>query len=193
MRTWLVEIAAVIVTVWLWLSPSPVLGFLAGLILLIYFGVVVVIDLEHRLILHPVSMAGVVLGLSIGIWLHGLTDTLLGGLAGFGSMLSLYFLGDRFARLVARSRGEALAEEALGFGDVNLSGVLGLILGWPGIVLGLILAILAGGVISLGYLVGMLLTRRYRSFVAIPYGPFLVTGAVVLLYFRDFLLALLGR
>ena len=73
---------------------------------------------------------------------------------------------------------------ALGFGDVNLAGVLGLLLGWPGIVLGLLLAILIGGVVSLVYLVVMAVLRRYHTFMAIPYGPFLIISAILLLYFQ---------
>jgi leader peptidase (prepilin peptidase)/N-methyltransferase len=178
--------------IWLWLSPPPNLGFALAFILLIYFGIVVLIDLEHRLIMHPVSLAGAVLGLGIGTWLHGIGSTLLGGAAGFGIMLALYGLGYLFARGLARLRGETIDEEALGFGDVNLMGVLGLILGWPGVLVGLILAILIGGLVSGIYMIGMLITRRFRAFTAIPYGPFLVAGALALLFFRASLLEYIG-
>ena len=188
-RTWIVEAAYIVTAFWLWDNPPQKLGFWLGLLILVYFGVVVVIDLEHRLILHPTSAIGALLGLGTGIWLHGLIATLLGGLAGFGGMLGLYLFGILFVKLVSRGRsgGES---EALGFGDVILSGVLGFFLGWPGIVAGLTFAIVLGGVASLVYLLAMLVARRYRSFAAIPYGPFLIAGAVFLLYFRDFLLAI---
>jgi leader peptidase (prepilin peptidase) / N-methyltransferase len=189
LRTWFVEIFAVFITLWLWYSPPDHLGFWLGLFLLAFFAIIVVIDLEHRLILHPVSIFGAIIGLGIGTWLNGLKLTLLGGLAGFGIMLVFYFGGILFAKLMSRIKRQELDEEALGFGDVNLSGILGLILGWPVIVAGLFIAILSGAVISVLLMVGMLLTRKYRTFVAIPYGPFLITGAVFLLYFRDFILA----
>jgi prepilin signal peptidase PulO-like enzyme (type II secretory pathway) len=188
-RTWIVELVYIVITVWLWSSPPEHLGIIVGLILLIYFGVVVVIDLEHRLILHPVSLVGGVIGLIVGVWLHGLPETILGGLAGFGIMLGLYLLGYLLARGVARIKNQTLDEEALGFGDVMLGGVLGLLLGWPGIVLGIVLAVLIGGLVSLLYVVILLVRRRYRSFIAIPYGPFLVAGCVGLLYFRDLIMA----
>lgn len=120
-----------------------------------------------------------------GIWLHGLLATILGGLAGYGIMLGLYFLGIGLLRVLSRVRNEEMPEEALGFGDVNLSGVIGLLLGWPGVVGGLIVAILLGGAISLLYILLLLVFRQYQSGRAIPYGPFLVGGAVFLLYFRD--------
>ncbi|MGE5224592.1 MAG: prepilin peptidase [Omnitrophica WOR_2 bacterium] len=192
-RTWLVELVSVLLTLFLWnYAPYPP-GFYVSLILLVYFGTVAVIDLEYRLILHPTSIAGAILGLVVGTWMHGILFTIIGGVAGFGTMFFFYYFGTLFARFVAKRRGEVLEEEALGFGDVNLSGVLGLLLGWPQIVIGLFLAILLGAVVSLIYMLTMVLIRRYRFFAAIPYGPFLITGAAILIYFRDFLLAVLPK
>jgi leader peptidase (prepilin peptidase) / N-methyltransferase len=175
----------------LWHSQTDILGYLVGMAWLSYFGIVVVIDMEHRLILHPVSLIGAGLGLAYGLWQHGLVWTLIGGAAGFGIMLGLFFLGALFAQGIAKIRGEDIDEIALGFGDVNLAGVLGLVLGWPGILGGLVLAILLGGVVSLLYILVTLILRRYRAFAAIPYGPFLVTSAIFLLFFRDALWAIL--
>jgi prepilin signal peptidase PulO-like enzyme (type II secretory pathway) len=59
-----------------------------------------------------------------------------------------------------------------------------LLLGWPGIIAGLVLAILLGGLASLIYVGVMILSKRFRTFAVIPYGPFLVLAAVALLYFR---------
>ena len=168
----------------MWANPPQRFNFTTGLILLAYFGVVIVIDLEHRLILHPVSLVGAILGLTVGIWLHGVQATLIGGVVGFGAMLGLYFLGGLIMNLVAKRRGETLDEDPLGFGDVNLSGVLGLLLGWPGIIMGLFLTIFLGGAASLLYLLAMLAMRRYRPNLALPYGPFLVGSAIILLYLR---------
>lgn len=86
-----------------------------------------------------------------------------------------------------------LDEEALGFGDVILSGVLGLILGWPGILLGLTLAILTGGLVSFIFILITALAGRYRAFSYIPYGPFLVLGSGGLLFFNQYLAHVLSR
>jgi leader peptidase (prepilin peptidase)/N-methyltransferase len=192
-RVWIVEILFIAAAITIWISPPARLNFLIAMFLLIYFGVVCVIDIEHRLILHPVSLAGGVIGLIIGVWLHGFWYTILGGIAGFGIMLLLYILGAGFVRVLARHRGETASEEALGFGDVNLSGVLGFLLGWPGILAGLILTILLAGLVSFVYLLLMLFKGRYRSSLAIPYGPFLVSSAVILLYFPHFIQVWIGR
>jgi len=183
-RTWAVELFYIGAAVWFWLNPPHVISFWPGMFLLAFLGVVFVIDMEYRLILHPVSIFGAVLGLVLGISMRGLWMTLLGGAAGYGIMLGLYWIGGVFARWLARRRGEVLTEVALGFGDVNLAGILGLLLGWPGIVAGLLLTIIIGGVVSIFYMILMVILRRYHTFMAIPYGPFMVISAVLLLYFQ---------
>jgi prepilin signal peptidase PulO-like enzyme (type II secretory pathway) len=84
--------------------------------------------------------------------------------------------------LVSRMRVEPLDEVAFGFGDVTLSGVLGLIVGYPGIILALFAGVMAGGAFSLVYMLGMKLRGRYDAFAAIPYGPFLIIGASLVYY-----------
>jgi leader peptidase (prepilin peptidase)/N-methyltransferase len=184
-RSGAVELVFIAATLGIWLAPPERLGFLMSLIWLIYFGVIVVIDIEHRLILHPVSWAGAVLGLATGIWLHGWTSTLVGGVVGYGVMLVIYWLGILYVRAIARRKGQPVEEgDAFGYGDVNLSGVIGLLLGWPGILAGLVFAILFAGAITLGYLAVMLVTKRYSPNMALPYGPFLAASAIYLLYLR---------
>jgi prepilin signal peptidase PulO-like enzyme (type II secretory pathway) len=86
-----------------------------------------------------------------------------------------------------KRRNEPVDDVALGFGDVNLAGILGLLLGFPGIVVGLTLGALIGGAGSLLFILLRLAQGRYRSMDALPYGPFLISGAVLLLFFPDFL------
>ncbi len=184
-RTWVVLVGGIVSTVSMWISPPSDLGFWIGYILLTYFAIVFVIDVEHRLILHPVSYFGAVLGLIIGTKFHGVDGSLLGGALGFGIMFSLYYFGVLFARWISKRRGGTGIEEgdALGFGDVNLAGILGLILGVKLIWIGVLVAILAGGAVSLVLILGMLAFKRYEAFSAIPYAPFLILSAVYILYF----------
>ncbi len=134
-----------VVPVLLWIFPRPGFPFILAFILFIYLCLVFVIDLEHRLILHPVSLFGALLALGIGIYLHGVLTTLIGGAVGFGIMLVFYFVGEWYVRYMSKKRGMSTDEVALGFGDVNLSGILGLLLGWPLILVGLLFAVLAVG------------------------------------------------
>ncbi len=185
-RHWIVLILGPVLAAGTSLSPAPSLGLYGGLVWLVFFGLVTVIDLEHRLILHPVSISGALLGLISGWLAHGLVNTILGGAAGFGIMLIFYLLGEVFIRILSRRRGEEIDEVALGFGDVNLSGVVGLLLGWPGVVGGLFLAILIGGLISGVFLFIQMTRKKYRAFQALPYGPFIVLSTLLLLFFSRF-------
>ncbi len=152
-----------------------------GILIFSYFGIVIVIDLEQRLVMHPVSIFGALLGLGTGIWLHGIVMTLIGGAAGFIIMLALYYLGIGFIRLISRQREMADVDEAIGFGDVILSGVMGLFLGWPGIVAGMVLTIVLGGVVSLIMLVYLIVRKKYKAYSAIPYAPFIALATIILL------------
>ncbi len=176
----MVQVLTLVIAVYIWVNPPARLGFWIAFTILVYMLVVMVIDLEHRIVMHPISLAGAALGLAIGTMLHGLPETLAGGVAGLGFMYILYALGQLFSKQLAKRRGEPI-EDALGFGDVTLSGVLGLFLGWPLILAGLLGSILIGGLISLLIVIAMLVTKRYQAFTAIPYAPFLILGALYIL------------
>jgi len=89
---------------------------------------------------------------------------LLRAVIGGAAMFAAYFV-----MLIVYPRG-------MGFGDVKLSGVLGLYLGWVGwgaLVVGWFAAFLLGGVFS----VGLLLTRRAGRKSSVPFGPWMLAGA----------------
>jgi leader peptidase (prepilin peptidase) / N-methyltransferase len=193
-RTYVTLLAGICLSLALWSNPPTRMGYWLGLCVLTYLSLVAVIDIEHRLILHTVSLAGAALGLLTGTIRYNLVTSLLGGLAGLAIMLLFYWLGTLFARYRARKLGTDDGEEALGFGDVTLATVLGLMLGWPFIMFGLLIGVLAGGLISLLLVLFLVATRRFQSMaVFTAYGPYLVLGAVVLLYFPKILTVLLER
>jgi hypothetical protein len=57
-----------------------------------------------------------------------------------------------------------------------------LLLGWRAIFVSLFFAILAGGLVSLFIIIGMLIAKRYKAFTAIPYAPFLILSAIYFLF-----------
>jgi leader peptidase (prepilin peptidase)/N-methyltransferase len=124
---------------------------------------VTVIDLEHRLILNRVIGPSILLALIAALSTPGLTwqQALVGGLVGF-----LFFY------IVAM-----IQPGAMGAGDVKLAAFIGLITGFPVVVVALLVSLVAGGVVSLLLIVTRIRSRRDY----IPYGPFLVIGAVVAL------------
>lgn len=194
-RAWLVQLAMLAASAYTWFRPHP-MGYVLGLLLITYFAVVIVIDLEHRLILHPTSIAGAVLAAGIGVWVNGIVPTVLGGFAGFGIMLALYLLGMLFSKWRARrlqaAGQEADEEEALGQGDVILAAILGLVLGWPLIWFTLLLGILLGGIVGILLLIGMVVRGLYGKqalMVFMPYGPYFVLSAFFILFLPNWIVA----
>lgn len=193
-RFWAVQAAMLAVSLYVWSQPPAKLGFWLSVPVLAYFGVVFVIDLEHRLILHPTSVFGALLALIVGLISNGLLPTLLGGVSGFLIMVVFYYFGVLFARLRARRMRalgqEADDEEALGAGDVILVTILGLMLGWPLIGFGLLVGILLGGAVSLLTVFWLILARRYGQnalMVFIPYGPYFIASAFLIIFAPKFL------
>jgi leader peptidase (prepilin peptidase)/N-methyltransferase len=196
-RTWVVEILAAGCGLWLWLAPPDRLGFVVGLALLMYCGLIVIIDVEHHSILHTVSLVGAILGFGIGIWMHGAWEALSGGAIGFGTMLLLYYAGKGLLKIIGKKKAGSAeneeVQEALGFGDVILGGIIGLMLGYQMILTGLVVAVFIGCIYSFLYIVLLVITRHYKMLSMIPYGPFLVASAVILLYFPDTAAVLAAR
>ncbi len=135
---------------------------------------VIVIDIEHRLILHvvtvPTTLIALVASMALSessIWL-----ALVGAALGFILFFLAFLLGRRL-----------FGSGALGFGDVMLAMMLGAMLGLK-IIFVLILAIVLGGLYGL---VGLLSGRLGRgSYFA--YGPFLaVAGIVMIIWGSQFL------
>lgn len=141
------------------LTEKVWLGGLFFLSLLIF-----VYDLKYLLIpdvaiiLGVVWIAGYVLLLNRG----QMISSLIAGLAA-----SLFFFA-----LYSLSQGRWL-----GGGDVKLGFLMGLFLGWPNILLALLLAYILGAIIGLGLLIFKKATLKSQ----VPFGPFLI-AATVLVY-----------
>jgi leader peptidase (prepilin peptidase)/N-methyltransferase len=108
-------------------------------------------------------------------------------LVGFCLSLGLFLFGFIFIAVTNRWRGKSTQEVAFGFGDVLLGGVIGLIVGWPLILNSLLLSVLLAGLFSFVYLGLKLVSHSYTFGLAIPYAPFLILGALVVLYIQPVL------
>ncbi|HBG74512.1 MAG: hypothetical protein A2X25_10795 [Chloroflexi bacterium GWB2_49_20] len=192
-RVYLVILICVAFTLYIWMSPPAGLGFWYGYVIFVYLFLVALIDFETRLVLRPLSLIGLVLFLLAGLHVRSWQETLLGAAAGFGIMFFFYLVGILFSRIRNKRLGSAQdGEEALGSGDVTLATLLGLLLGWPLIWFNLLMGILLAGVFSLLLILGLIITRKYRSMmVFIAYGPFFILSALFLLYFPNWISAIL--
>lgn len=94
------------------------------------------------------------------------------GRAVMGLVLSVSLLGGLW--LATKGRG-------IGLGDVKLMIPLSLLLGWPGIIVGLFLAFVLGAIVG----VVLILLGKKRFGQVIPFGPFLITAAAISLLWGD--------
>jgi leader peptidase (prepilin peptidase) / N-methyltransferase len=67
----------------------------------------------------------------------------------------------------------------MGFGDVKLAFLLGLFLSWPNVLLGLFIAFFTGALIG----VTLMLFGRKKMQSQVPFGPFLIFGAFIALFY----------
>jgi leader peptidase (prepilin peptidase)/N-methyltransferase len=168
------------------LSAADALELTALLYLAAVTFVLALIDLDtHRLpnsIVIPSYVVGAVLLGSAGL-VGGDFGAVLRAAVGMAALWAAYLL-------------MALAYPGgMGFGDVKLAGVLGLFLGylgWAELAVGAFAAFLLGGVFALG----VVAARRANRKSGIPFGPWMLAGAWVGIFFGapvwDGYLTLLG-
>ncbi|MGO4104373.1 A24 family peptidase [Leifsonia sp. YAF41] len=133
------------------------------------------IDLDvHRLpnsIVLPSYIVGIVLLGSAGV-VSGDYGSLLRAGIGLAALWAVYLV-------------MALAYPGgMGFGDVKLAGVLGLFLGylgWGSLIVGAFSAFLLGGLFALGLLIARRATRKS----GIPFGPWMLAGTWVGIFFGN--------
>ncbi len=191
-RSFIIILLTLAASLYCWFRPPLHLGYFLGFLMLAYLVLVAVIDLEHRLILRPLSITGLALAAVAGFIMHGWQSTLIGGGAGFIILYLFYLFGRLFTRWRARRLGQDPrdAEEALGSGDVTLATILGLFLGWPLIWFGILLGLLFAGFISLVVILVLMLARKYRQqafMVFIPLGPAFILSTTLLVYLPNWI------
>ena len=123
------------------------------------------IDLEHHLLLDVITLPGIAVGLLASVFLPpGLRDALLGTLLGGGV---LWAIGETYYWYAG--------QEGMGGGDVKMLAMIGAFLGWPLVLVTLVISSVAGSVVGLV----VIATRRGDMKLALPFGTFLATGALV--------------
>ncbi len=118
------------------------------------------IDLHHHLLPDDITLP--MLWLGLGLSLFGIFstpgDSIIGAMAGYLSLWSLYHL---FRLLTGK--------EGMGYGDFKLFALFGAWFGWQALPLVLILSALSGSVVG----IALLMSRRITREVPIPFGPYL--------------------
>ncbi len=137
------------------------------------------IDLDHRIIPDELSLGGWLVGALTAYWdfRNGWGTLLAASIGGF----SFFFL---FAVLYEKLTGRA----GLGGGDIKFMGTIGIFLGLGGIWASLMISSVLGSLVGLA--IAAWKKKKGVSSdapvmrTAIPYGPFLVVGALIELFFE---------
>ncbi len=190
-----VELVMAIACLYLWRREglTPMLGILVFYVAL--FVLITVIDIEHRLVLDVVMLPAFVIAL-LEVALSNrlsLQNALVGFAVGQIVVMGFYILGIIYLWIINAGRKEQVREVAFGFGDVTLATFCGLVVGYPRVVVMLVLMVALGGLIALLYLLyRAIIARDYKAHTPLPYGPSIVLAALVMLLWGREIGRLLG-
>ena len=148
------------------------------------FLVLGVIDLERQLILnkivYPAAAAALLIDIllpppkiidfTLPLPLTGVISGVMGGTMGFVLFLTIYFV----TLLIYK-------QEGIGFGDVKLAGLIGLVTGSRLVLVAMLMGVILGGLVGMV----LLLLKIKRGKEAIPFGPFLSLTTMVTLFWGN--------
>jgi leader peptidase (prepilin peptidase)/N-methyltransferase len=153
------------------------------------FVLITVVDIEHKLILFAVMIPSYILAILDAILTPvthepTLERALIGGLIGFGVFFLLYIGGYVYIYVVNQVQGRNINEVAFGYGDVMLATFSGLILGPEPLFFAMFITVFLGAAGAILWLVSRRISGTgYSMFTALPYGPYIVAGTIVMLLF----------
>lgn len=155
---------------------SAELGIIAYYLCL--FIVLLVIDWERGLILNKIIYPSMVAAILISIFLPGSISVFMLGSSlvslppGIGQAAIGGAIGFGISLLVV-----LISKGGMGWGDVKMAALIGLVVGFPLVFFTLILAAILGGLVA----VALLLLKKKKRKEAIPFGPALAIAAIVTL------------
>lgn len=144
----------------------------------LYSGLIVVAgtDLSHKIIPNVITYPGIVVGLlgAVTVLPVGIVNSLLGIAVGGGLLWGL-----------AWASPYLFGKEGMGGGDIKLLAMIGAFLGWKPALLTIMIGSLIGSVAGITLMAARIIKRDEY----IPFGPFLVAGAVLSMFFAQPILA----
>ena len=142
---------------------------LAALIFVWALIVLAVIDLDTQLLPDDITLPLLWLGILINLN-NGFTDihgAVIGAVVGYLSLWSTYWC----FKLVT-------GKEGMGYGDFKLLAAIGAWLGWGMLPIVIVFSSLMGAVVG----IGLIMSARHNKNMPIPFGPYLVSGALIALF-----------
>ncbi len=133
-------------------------------------------DLSHKIIPNVITLPGIVVGLlgAATVLPVGVMNSVLGIVVGGGLLWVL-----------AWASPYLFGKEGMGGGDIKMLAMIGAFLGWKPALLTIMIGSLIGSIVGIGLIAARIIKRDEY----IPFGPFLVVGAVLSMFFAQPLLA----
>lgn len=168
----LVELLTALLTLFLFREYGFSADFAALFLFSAALVVITFIDLDHQIIPDIISLPGIPLGFAFSFFLPqvGWKNSMIGILAGGGSLLIVAYAYELITR-----------KEGMGGGDIKLLAMMGAFLGWKSIPFIIFVGSLLGSVIG----ISLMIAQKKDSKLAIPFGPFLATAAIIYIFFGD--------
>lgn len=191
----IVELLLAAFCAYLWGQAGLTAHFFILVVYVALFMLIGVIDIEHRLVLNAVMFPAFALAVLEVLISH--RQPVLEAFAGYAIaqivVMGFYLFGAAYLWIVNTLRSRPINEVAFGFGDVTLATFCGLVVGYPRVVLMLVLMVLLGGLLAVLYVVArMALGRRYHVHMALPYGPAILVAATLMLVWGEAMARLFG-
>lgn len=130
------------------------------------------IDINTQLLPDDITLPLLWMGLLINMD-NGFTDihsAIIGAVAGYLSLWTIYW---GFKLITGK--------EGMGYGDFKLLAAIGAWLGWTMLPLVILFSSLIGAIVG----IGLIIAAKLKKNIPIPFGPYLVGGALVALFWGD--------
>jgi len=157
-------------------SPLTLITLIYNLLVVSGFIVIFFMDLKYGIILDKILLPLIAI-ITLFLVLFN-PQTLLINLA-CGISVFLFFLIIAFGFKLIRGK------EGMGGGDIKLAFALGLFLGFPNVVIALYVAFLTGA--FAGFIL-ILWKKKNLKNTSLPFGPFLILGALICLFWGNLIL-----
>lgn len=161
----LVELITAVLTIICWMRFGLIIDGAVALVLTYVLIVIAFIDLDHRLIPNILTLPMIMIGLVFRLWQGEIVAGILGGLIGGGILL-----------LVA-----LFYPKGMGMGDVKFLAMAGVFLGWERA----LFVLFSGSFLGILVIAPLMLLKKIDRKTAFPFGPFLVVGTLIALYWEE--------
>ncbi len=172
----LVEFLSILFFIIIYFLYGITLTTLLLMILSLSFIIIFFIDLKHFIIPNEITFSMMALGFlksfdpNLNSIFPNYINSLIGGLLGYGIIWSIIY----FYKQVRKKEG-------MGLGDAKLFGVIGFWFGW----LAIPFIIFLSSVIALLSVVPSLLKNSRTMSSQIPFGPYIILGTLIYLFFEN--------